>query len=97
QDRSARAASACYLRIYGTTGTCMIPPKFNPEAFEEARGMSAEYLGRLARASREQRQGLFVEWAERAYNLEGERSIPLVKSAAENLVRIRLLRSDERS
>jgi len=48
--------------------------------FAERKRLGAEYLARIARATDQQRKGLFAEWAEKVYYPHGDRRIGLMKS-----------------
>ena len=52
-------------RLHGGT---MFPRNMNPEEFAARKRLSALYLARIARATREKRQELLVEWAEKLYD-----------------------------
>ena len=64
-------------------GGIMFPRNMNPEEFAARKRLSALYLARIARATREKRQELFVEWTEKLYDPQAQRMAGLVKSSSD--------------
>jgi hypothetical protein len=58
----------------------MIPKNMDREAFAERKKLCAEYLGRIARASGEQRKELLVECAEKLYDAQAGQRVGLLES-----------------
>jgi hypothetical protein len=59
----------------------MIPANMDWEDFAERKALGTAYLALMARASREQRTKLLVEWAEKLYDAHAVRRVRLLQSS----------------